>query len=370
MVQAMNNSAKIFIIDDDPIMREAIAERLAVENYAFLFATNGKEALDKLDSVTPDLILLDVMMPFIDGYELCKQIKANKAWQHIPVILISALDDKSDLIRGLEAGADEFLTKPVSGAELRARVRSMLRIKEQYDALQKTLQLREDMVQMLVHDLRNPLSIIALQNGTMLMRNNLPTQERTSAEIIRAQIKNLEMFLNDMLLTAKMEHDQFQLNLMQIDMRQLAEQVVCDFEALAEVEQVSLQLIVPAEPCMVDIDTNLFSRVLDNLVSNAFKFSPPGGTVTVRVSTATRDEKGDSWQRQPLYIQVLDEGPGIPEAYHEVIFEKYETAPLPGSDESQIGLGLAFCKMVVEAHNGRITAKSNHPQGTILSICL
>lgn len=133
----MKRNSKILIVDDELAGRETLVDLLDGQSYDLVFANNGTEALEKVAKLRPDLILLDVMMPGTDGFEICQQIKVEKVWQHIPIILVTALDGKKDLVRGLDAGADDFLSKPVHGMELRARVRSMLRSKIQYDLLEK-----------------------------------------------------------------------------------------------------------------------------------------------------------------------------------------------------------------------------------------
>jgi len=133
----MNHDATILIVDDNTGARETFRGLLGGLGYNLGLACDGAEALDQIEALTPDLILLDVMMPKLDGFEVCQRLKTEPRWRHIPVILITALDSTEALVRGLEAGADDFLTKPVNGLELRARVRSMLRIKAQYDALEK-----------------------------------------------------------------------------------------------------------------------------------------------------------------------------------------------------------------------------------------
>ena len=143
----MHDQKKILIVDDEPGTRHAMEALLYQENYDLSFATSGQEAISKLGEVNPDVILLDVMMPGMDGFEVCQFIKSDKRWQHIPIILVTALGSKKDLVRGIDSGADDFLSKPVSGLELSARVRSMLRIKGQYDQLEEQRQDLEDALQ-------------------------------------------------------------------------------------------------------------------------------------------------------------------------------------------------------------------------------
>ena len=143
---------RVMIVDDEHITRHTLEALLQQEGYDLFFADSGQEALNQVGEIKPDVILLDVMMPNINGFEVCRRIKANEDWRHIPIILVTALASKKDLARGIDAGADDFLSKPVSSLELSARVRSMMRIKSQYDQLEaqkldleKTLELREEL---------------------------------------------------------------------------------------------------------------------------------------------------------------------------------------------------------------------------------
>ena len=137
-----NKKLRILIIDDEESIFEVIEGLLLREGYDLTYVSSGKEALNQIEEIQPDVILLDLMMPEMDGLETCQQIKANQRWCHIPIIMVTALSSKEDLARSLEAGADDFLSKPINSIEMRARVRSMLRIKLQYDALAATQRLR------------------------------------------------------------------------------------------------------------------------------------------------------------------------------------------------------------------------------------
>jgi CheY-like chemotaxis protein len=170
-IAGMGKKTSILVVDDEPSGFDVIEAHLFRERYDLSYASSGIKALNLIDSLEPDVILLDVMMPEMDGIEVCRHIKSDPQWQHIPIIMVTALTSKEDLARSLDAGADDFLTKPISGVELRARVRSMLRIKQQYDALEATLQLREDLSNMIVHDLRNPLTTI-LMSSSLLVEND------------------------------------------------------------------------------------------------------------------------------------------------------------------------------------------------------
>jgi signal transduction histidine kinase len=356
----MNKTPLILIIDDDASARYTLETHLILQAYEIALLDSGAKVFAYLEESLPDVILLDVMMPGMDGYEICRRLKAQKRWQHIPIILITALDGKEQMVRGLEAGADEFLSKPVNGPELRARVHSMLRIKKQYDELQATLNMREEMSRMLVHDMRNSLAIILLYSD-LLRRGDLNPGLLPKVEGIHTAAYQLNSFINDLLLQAKLESGKFVLCSVPVDINQLLLKVSHNYEPLAHSKHIQLVVELPPESQNLLLDANLFSRVLDNLLSNAVKFSPENSQITIRV------EYPES-EKATARIQVLDEGPGIPQQYHQSIFDKFEVITLKNQDVMQIGLGLAFCKMVVEAHDGHIFVVNNQPVGSVFTV--
>lgn len=347
----------IMIVDDEPLARDIIEGFLSREKYRLYFASNGKEALANIDEANPDLVLLDVMMPEMDGFEVCQRLKAQKQWQHVPIILITALDSKEELAQGLDAGADDFLNKPVNDIELRARVRSMLRIKRQYDQLKATLHLREDMTNMIVHDIRTPLTAIMGYCGLLMIHSTCSPQDRNKIEDIQAQARRLNSMLNDMLIMAKMESQHLLLNRKLVNLNAFVQRVKTNFEALAQLSDINLVVDLPAQAQPALLDADLFERVLDNLISNAIKISPPKSTVTIRV------EYPDDGILN-LRLKILDEGAGIAPEDRERIFNKFETVASNQRGALQVGLGLAFCNLVVEAHGGRIFVESNEPAGS------
>jgi two-component system sensor histidine kinase/response regulator len=352
----------ILIVDDEASARDTMESLLFREGYELAFAASGPEALTRLDELKPDVILLDVMMPGMDGFRVCQRLKTDKRWQHIPIILVTALDGKEDLAIGFEAGANDFLSKPVSGLELRARVRSMLRIKKQHDELEATSRLREDLTHMMVHDMRGPLT--AIWGFSQLLKRNITAPDALKdIELIGTEARRLNSLLNDMLIAAKMEAGEPILNRLAVDMNQLALEVERSHRVIAQARGIHLVTDLPEESRQISLDANLFQRVLDNLVSNALKFSPADSTVTLRVQYPETDNGSPH-----VRIQVLDEGPGIPEEHRDRIFEKFEIVALKERNVPQCGLGLAFCKMVVEAEGGRISAGANEPKGTVFTV--
>ncbi len=363
----MSSTSTILIVDDEPSARAILEALLFPEGYELAFATTGQEALDSLEQVAPDVILLDVMMPGMDGFQVCQRLKAHKQWRHIPVILVTALDSPEDLVRGLDAGADEFIPKPVNGIELQARVRSMLRIKKQFDELEAAMQLREDLAHMIVHDMKNPLTTILMT--TFAVRESI-TDPRASQylDTIEAETRRLNSFMTDMLMLAKIQENQLILKCTPVNVNQIVQAVMETYHAVAQSRRIHLVTeLPPGTPRPVSLDASLFQRVLDNLLSNALKYAPRESTVTIRVEYPEKQPDSPA-SRPSVRVQVLDEGPGIAPEHRERIFDKFEIVALKQRGVPQLGLGLAFCKLAVEAHGGRIFVEDNEPQGSIFTV--
>ncbi len=373
----MNEHNSVLVVDDEPNGFDVIEAHLFREGYDLTYAASGMEALRYLNNLQPDVILLDVMMPQMDGIEVCRQIKSDPGSKHIPIIMVTALNSKEDLARSLDAGADDFLTKPVSGVELRARVRSMLRIKHQYDALQATLTMREDLSNMIVHDLRNPLTNI-LVNSNFLMDSNLEDEDLQSLRLILSAGRQLNSMINDLLIQAKMQAGKMLLNCVEVDLNDLITEALSEFQRVASSKKLQIKTKLPETRSKVSVDANLIRRLIDNLLSNAYKFSRRGGTITIeldyqsdRISNSDTIAPAEPSSLAPAskraIVRVADEGPGISEDLKQRIFDKYEVGKVMNG-VSQLGLGLTFCKMVAEAHGGKIFVEDNQPKGSIFTV--
>jgi signal transduction histidine kinase len=355
----MRENPQLLIVDDEPMARRTMEMLLLREGYELVFAEDAYSALAQLDDELPDLILMDVMMPGMDGFELCDKVKRNPNWRHVPIILVTALDSKQDLAQGIDAGADDFLHKPYNGLELRARVRSLLRIKQRHDELQEALQLRQDLSNMIVHDIRGPLSSIMIYCDLLLQELGGASE---TVDVIRNEAARLSGFLTDMLMMAKMEHGRLRLMLTEVDLNELLTAVCETYVPMAALKEIHVVRQVESTSCPVTVDANLMRRVLDNLVSNAIKFSPKASTITLKLAAESRGAG--------VTITVADEGPGIPAEFRETVFNKFQIIASKRRDVAQVGLGLAFCKMVVDAHDGRIVVDENTPQGAIFTVTL
>lgn len=358
--QILGKRPSLLIVDDELDNFDVLETLLMREGYDLRYAPNGKTALAFLENSPPDAVLLDVMMPEMDGIEVCRRIKSSPLWNHLPVIMVTALTAKEDLARCLDAGADDFISKPVNAQELRARIRSMLRIKQQHDNLQSVMQLREDMVNMMVHDLRTPLAIILMAAFIMKMPDRTTEELDKNIDRIEQAGYQLQSQIDSLLLMAKLESGTMTLNRTSIDLQTLCMEAVDEFEGIASQRQVTLKAQLPPVGSLVTVDANIFRRIIDNLLSNAIKFSRLDSEVILEAEYLGSGK---------AIIRVKDSGFGVNTAVKQSIFEKFEIGTFL-ENVPQIGLGLAFCRMAIEAHGGRITVEDNIPQGAIFSVYL
>jgi len=354
--------SKVVIVDDELSMRMQLESMLALDNYEICTFASGTELLENLPHLNPDLIILDLMMPEIGGFEICRRLKGTSQYQHIPIILVTVLDSKQILAKGLDAGADDFLQKPVSRLELRARVRSMLRIKLQYDELESTLKMREELSNMIVHDMSSPI-VSVLLHATLMEEQVTDSELRKHLEMIKMAADRLDSFVNDMLMLAKMEQSKLRLNPSKINVKQMIIDAEQHFNIIAQSKDIHLTMDLPEDDFTIALDSNLFRRVIANLLANALQYSSANSKVILELRYLSPDQHGSH-----LRLRVIDEGPGIPEAYRHRVFEKFEVVDLKRKGISQIGLGLTFCKMAIDAHGGTIFVEPNHPKGSIFVV--
>ncbi len=343
----------ILIVDDTPANLDLLAGMLKERGYKIQMATSGELGLRAAKSDSPDLILLDILMPGMNGYEMCARLKADQSLKEIPVIFLSALNETDAKVKAFGAGGADFIEKPFHFAEVNARVETQLKItaqkhklRESYNKLSELEKMRDSLVHMMVHDLRSPLT--AIYGLLDLLNENengrRPAQEMRNIGHALASAKQMVHMVNDMLDTSKMEGGEMKLNLKDCDLSAVGGEVLEKMKLLAGTRRLSFES--GKLPVRALADKELVARVLQNLLGNALKFAPKeGGSVRLEIKKVGAGAR----------LSVENNGPAIPPEYQQKIFEKFgqiETGA--GKSGYSTGLGLHFCKLVAEAHGGTI----------------
>jgi len=335
----------ILVADDIPANVELLLDQLNSLGYDTITAVDGPSAVAAAFEQHPDLCILDVSMPAGDlgvddrstGFEVCRRIKRDPRTARIPVIFVTALNDTSDRVRGIEAGGDDFLTKPHNRLVLGARVRSLLKLKAATDALEDSLRklrelerVRDDLMKMIVHDLKTPLtSVLAtlemLSDGDF---GQVTTPQKVAIGDVESKSEDLLALIDDILEVARIEETNITLALAPMAPGALLAELVHEWGHRFQQEKTTVSVSVADDAPVFTGDKGLIKRVFSNLIQS-------------------------------------DNGPGIPPEYHEVIFRKFGQVEMPRTPRTRSsGLGLTFCKLVVERHRGRIWVKSAEGKGS------
>jgi signal transduction histidine kinase len=352
----------ILVVDDTPANLHLLTRMLEDWGYKVRCVTSGKSALQTAKHDPPDLILLDILMPEMNGYEVCECLKEDEQLAEIPVIFISALNETMDKVKAFQVGGVDYVTKPFQLKEVQARVATHLElhrqkhlIQESYEQLRQLEELRDNLVHMVVHDMRNPLTSIKgfLHILDMVEGETMSEDGRKYVQIATSATDNLIELTSSLLDISKMEAGKMTLDLSECHLIDLISEVMGKVESLRENRELTLE--VPAEPVTVLGDAGLLARIIQNLLGNALKFTPDGGRISVGLEA----------DQHSVRVYVRDTGPGIPPESRKRIFEKFGQVTAQGNRQQySTGLGLTFCKLAVEAHGGSIAVDSEVGKGS------
>jgi two-component system, sensor histidine kinase and response regulator len=370
LVTDVTNPGSVLVIDDDGMNRALAEVVLGSAGYAVTLAENGAAALASFAERLPDLVLLDVVMPVMDGFETCRRLRVLPNGADVPILFLTANSDLRAQQKALESGADDFLTKPLNRTELLIRVRSLIRIRRmhvqllrnyqvirtQNEALRRTQHQKQELTDLIVHDLKSPLTGIYTNAEFALSLPSLPEPARGALHDVVTGVQTMLRIVLNLLDVSRSEDGVLAPTFTEVDLVALVEQVRGTVRRRAEAED--RKFVVRSEPSslLVRGDSDLLRRLLENLIDNSLNHAPPNTSVALDVTRA----------ENTVRIAVRDEGEGVPMVHRERIFDKYAQVHRQGAAKirSSRGLGLAFCRLAAEAHGGRIWVEDNAPTGS------
>ncbi len=349
----VNSEYKILIVDDIVSNVLLLKVLLTKEGFNVVTAMSGKEALEVVEKENPSLILLDVMMPDMDGFEVSSRLKATPPYNEIPIIFLTALNGVTDIVKGFQKGGNDFISKPFNKEELIIRVTHQLSmvaakriIEEKTEELRRTIMGRDKLYSVIAHDLRGPMGSIKMVLNLMILKLSPSTIEEEMYGMLRMANQTTEevfSLLDNLLKWTKSQIGRLNVVYQDTDLREVAEGVIEIFSMMAKMKDIAINLDAPTN-AMVYADIDMIKTILRNLLSNALKFSPAGSEITVQITELERD----------IVVSVIDHGCGIsPEEQQKLLqldthFSKFGT-----NNEEGSGLGLLLCQDFIAKNHGR-----------------
>ncbi|OKH33173.1 hybrid sensor histidine kinase/response regulator [[Phormidium ambiguum] IAM M-71] len=371
-------SPDILIVDDIPDNIRLLSSMLVDNGYRVRKVVSGERALKAIALQVPDLILLDIRMPDMDGYEVCRRLKASDITKGIPIIFISAADDVFDKVKGFQTGGADYITKPFEPIEVVARVEQQLVMRRYQQELfakneqlaQRNIQLEREIkqrqqaegrlkvfVHAVSHDLRNPVTGISLLLQSYLSNSteNIVLDKPTVEMMLASCIRQLQL-IDSLVETQKLEANNYPLNLQSISLFALTNSVIKAWFPMLTSSRVVLNNRILSKLPYIHVDPEQLWRVFENLIGNALKYNSPGITLTL-------DAQVDA-KTSMLRVSVVDNGIGIPKTECDKLFDLYVRGR-GAKNRTGSGLGLYICRQIVEAHGGHIGVESELGKGTL-----
>ena len=350
----------VLVVDDQAANVQLLGKILAGAGYDVMPALSGEQAMERALARTPDLVLLDMLMPGEDGFSVCRRLHAEPALAEVPVIFLTAATEREFLVRAFELGAVDYITKPFVAEELLARVFTHVNLKRTKDHLRLVAREREDVTAIVAHDLKNPIANIRFA-AQMLTRPNVAPERRTGLvdDILVCCDEALEFIQRFLSRRAEIERVRL-LESAPVDLGHLADRAVARQQDAAEVKGV--RLVRSGVPLAALGDVAALRNVLQNLLSNAIRYAPRGSDIEVRID-------GD----RPGYARVfvMDRGPGIPENERAKLFQRFARIGTPAADDGgaalSTGLGLAIAKGDIEQMGGFLWFEPRADGGSVFA---
>ncbi len=369
-------AASILVVDDSPITVLLLLKYLEQAGFKIFIAPSGQKALQQLERMLPDIILMDVMMPGIDGFETCRRLKQRELTQNIPVIFMTAFSDTVDKLKGFEVGGVDYITKPFQHEEILARVNAHLTIRQLQQQLQKqnasleehyeqleALNTSKDMFFSIIsHDLKSPFSSLfdLLQLTEENFETYSPQKMKEMLSLMRKSAQNFGRLLDNLLTWSRIQRSVIEYCPQEIDIRELVARSITFFTPRAEQKQITLKSLI-SEKTPVYADYNMIDTVIRNLISNSLKFTNTGGKIEISITLNERFTE----------VKVSDTGIGIEKENAANLFrldKRYKR--LGTAQEKGTGLGLILCHDLVKLNGGCIWVKSEVDKGSSFTFLL
>jgi signal transduction histidine kinase len=358
----------ILIADDDAAARKMVSHFLKKKGYNVFEASNGIETFTSILEHPINIAIIDWVLPGMDGIDVCRKIREKQKGSYVFIIMLTAKEEKQDLIEGFDAGVDEFIMKPVNLQELLARIKvgtRIVRLERKLIEKQRELtgnnEMKNKFIGIVAHDLRNP--IISIRGFSELLikdGNNFNEEQNEFLGIIHATSRNMLAMINDLLDISRIESGNMQLTQKNGSLNKLIIERIQLIQLQADKKHISIHKELSRIPD-VAFDEHRMGQAIDNLISNAIKFAPIGSSVYL-----TLKQNGEL-----VKFSVTDEGPGIPREEQHLLFSEFHRLSIrPTGGETSTGLGLAIAKKIIEAHNGMIEFETQEGMGSTFSLVL
>ncbi len=368
------NNFLILIVDDIAKNIQLLGKILDNRGYHVLAATDGEQALKAAKKHSPDLILLDIMMPGLSGFDVCRQLKADDELSEIPVIFLTARSDEEDVIKGFELGGSDYVTKPFNSGELLARINTHLSLKrardqiiQQKQKLQKVTKTKDKLYSIIAHDLKGALAGISgladIVDEELEKKTGNYGEIKKYINLISNSSTSANLILENLLSWTKMQGGELEINQEKFSLLEEIEIIVHLYQTLANKKGIEISVKSNGKADTIFADKQMVSTVIRNLISNAIKFSNDGDRIIIQVEESDTDNG--------VMLSVKDQGIGMPVEIQQNIFNPDERPKRKGTDnEGGTGLGLVMCKEFIEAHNGEFFVKSEVDEGSEFTFIL
>ena len=373
LVDLLEYPISVLVVDDNEMNIDLLINMLERYDYDVYTATRGDEALKIAHEVIPDIVLLDITMPGMSGYDVCRTMKQTEILAEIPVIFISALDETESIVEGFEAGAVDYITKPFKYREVIARVQTQLTLarqqreiqalhqheKERYESMDE---LRAQFIGSATHDLKNPLFVISGYADMLELSPKIQEDESTLSFVhsIQRGVIKMRDLVHDILDLLQLETE-VTLEKVPVDFTKFIKHVSKDMHIYAKEKNINLVIYPPDEDTIIHVDPQRLMRAVENLVSNAIKYTPEGGQVEVVGKVGYSS----------VVIDVVDNGLGIPQDALPTLFQPFQRVNTEEHmQQDGTGLGLSIVKTLVEQHQGTIEVDTKLGEGSCFKIVL